>query len=441
MTSQQIVKKIKWPEFEGLGLTEEQKLDYDRFRFWRIVIASSIWYSFYYLGRLNWGICMPWIIKDLHISKMEAGMVATGLLWSYAASTFLSGRFGEMFGNRLMQQFGGIGTTILNIITALQSTFTGVFAVFTANGFVQGLVYAPTNMLITQWYPKARRGFATGIYATSMGISSLVAWGITGYTVANYGWRAAFIWPLLIFTIPSTIALYFSVKNRPSDAGFPAYKELMAESISAKAEALKDEEIKGLRAWGLLFKNWKFMFLCIASFSVYIGRFGLLTWIPLYYAETAGIKLKAVPIMTFALPFGMMFGPAIAGWISDTFFKAKRFQMICTFFIGCITVLLLMAFIPIKTMGIPGAIALQVLAGFFVLGINGVLFTAACDFGGRKMGGTAVGTINLFNYFGAGVQGVLIGGILTYTGSWTIVFAVIAGLMIIGTILTFLTKE
>ena len=441
MSIKETVKALRWPEFEGLGLTEEQKLAYNRFRFWRIVIASSIWYSFYYLGRLNFGICMPWIIKDLGITKMQAGMVVTGLLWSYALSTFLSGRFGEMFGNRLMQQFGGIGTTILNIITALQSTFTGVFTTFTANGFVQGMVHAPTNMLITQWYPKARRGFATGIYGTSMGISSLVAWAITGYTVANYGWRAAFIWPLLIFTLPSTIALYFLVRNRPSDAGFPEYKELMAESISGKAEALKDEEIKGLRAWGLLFKNWKFMFLCIASFSVYIGRFGLLTWIPLYYAETAGIKLKNVPIMTFALPFGMMFGPALAGWISDTFFKAKRFQMICTFFIGCIAVLLLMAFIPIKEMGIPWAIGLQVLAGFFVLGINGVLFTASCDFGGRKLAGTAVGTLNLFNYFGAGVQGVLIGGILTLTGSWVVVFATIAGFMTIGTILTFLTKE
>ena len=100
-----------------------------------------------------------------------------------------------------------------------------------------------------------------------------------------------------------------------------------------------------------------------------------------------------------------------------------------------------MAFIPIKVMGIPWAIGLQVLAGFFVLGINGVLFTASCDFGGRKLAGTAVGTLNLFNYFGAGVQGVLIGGILTLTGSWVVVFATIAGFMTIGTILTFLTKE
>jgi OPA family glycerol-3-phosphate transporter-like MFS transporter len=430
----------KWPEFEGLGLSEPQKAAYNRFRFWRIVIACSIWYSFYYLGRLNWGICMPWIIKDLNITKMDAGIVATGLLWSYAVGSFIAGRVGDKYGPRIMQTIGGVGTTVLNIITSFQSTLTGIFIPFTINGFVQGQVYAPTNMLISQWYPKARRGFATGIFGTSMGISSLVAWAITGYVVANYGWREAFIWPLLIFTLPSTLALRFLVRNKPQDAGFPAYKEL-TEGISTKAEGLTSGDIEGAKAWILLFKNWKFVCLCIASFTVYIGRFGLLTWLPLFYAETAGIKLSAVPIMTFALPLGMMFGPISAGWISDKVFKSKRYQMICTYFVGCVTVLLLMAFIPIKVMGLELAIALQVLAGMFVLGINGSLFTAACDFGGRTMAGTAVGTINFFNYLGSGVQGLLIGGILTTTGSWTIVFGTIAGFMIVGTVLAFITKE
>ncbi|MCL5422856.1 MAG: MFS transporter [Nitrospirae bacterium] len=442
MDDNKAVSAVRWPELEGLGLTEERKLAYNRFRFWRIVIACSIWYSFYYLGRLNWGICMPWAIKDLNITKMEAGIVATGLLWSYAIGAFLAGRWGDRFGPRIMQTIGGIGSTILNIITGLQSTLTGIFIPYTVNGFVQGQVYAPTNMLISQWYPKARRGFATGIFGTAMGISSLVAWAVTGFTVAQYGWRAAFIWPLLIFTLPTTIALRFLVKNKPEDAGFPAYKELMEKSLAAKAENLKDEEIKGVKAWLILFKSWKFLCLCVASFSANIGRYGLLTWVPLFYAETAGIKLSHVPAMTFALPLGMMFGPITAGLISDKVFHAKRFQMICTYFIGCIVVLLLMAFIPIKEMGLPWAIALQVLAGLFVLGITGALFTAACDFGGRRMAGTAVGTINFFNYFGAGIQGLLIGGLLTASkGNWTVVFATIAGMMALGTFLTFLTKE
>ena len=442
MTAKEVTRALKWPEFEGLGLTPEKALAYNRFRFWRIVMASSIWYSFYYLGRLNWGVCIPWIIKDLGYSKMECGAVATSLLWSYAIGTFLAGRWGDRYGPRIMQTIGGFGSTILNILVALQSSLTGIFFTISLNGFVQGQTYAPTNMLITQWYPKARRGFATGIYGTSMGIASLVVWVITGYTVAHYGWRAAFVWPLLIFVLPTTIALRFFVKDKPEDAGFPPYKETHEKSISAEVEKLTDKDISGVKAWIILFKNWKFICICLASLFAYIGRFGLLTWITLFYAETAGIKLSKVAIMTFALPFGMMFGPVIAGWLSDKFFKAKRFQMTCIFFVGSIVVLFLMAFIPIKTMGLPIAIILQILAGMLTLGVVGVLFTAGCDFGGRKMAGTAVGTLNFFNYFGAGIQGVLIGGILTATGgNWTVVFATIGGLMVIGTFLVFLTKE
>ncbi len=442
MTAKEPVRASRWPEFEGLGLTPEQQSAYNRFRLWRIVVASSIFYSFYYLGRLNWGVCIPWIIKDLGFTKMQCGEVATGLLWSYAIGSFLAGRWGDRFGPRIMQTIGGIGTTILNILVAVQSSITGIFFAISLNGFVQGQVYAPTNMLITQWYPKARRGFATGIFGTSMGISSLVCWAITGYTVAHYGWRAAFIWPLLIFVLPTTIALRFFIRDKPEDAGFPRYRETHEKSISAEAEKLSDEAIRGIRAWIILFKNWKFVCICLASFFAYIGRYGLLTWITLFYAETAGIKLSKVPIMTFALPFGMMFGPITAGWLSDKFFKAKRFQMTCIYFIACVVVLFLMAFVPIKTMGLPIAVILQVLAGMLVLGVVGVLFTAGCDFGGRKMAGTAVGTLNFFNYLGAGVQGLLIGGILTKTGgNWTIVFATIGGFMVLGTFLVFLTKE
>ena len=51
--------RTQFPEFEGTGLSEQQMLAYDRYRFWRICITAAVWYSFYYLGRLNWGFCIP----------------------------------------------------------------------------------------------------------------------------------------------------------------------------------------------------------------------------------------------------------------------------------------------------------------------------------------------------------------------------------------------
>lgn len=437
---QQVATQTRWPELEGLDLTADQKLYYDRFRFWRVVIAASVFYSFYYLGRLNWGICMPWIIKDLGISKAEAGLGATLLLWAYAAGTFVSGRLGETVGERRLCLIGGVGTTALNCLIALQSSLAAIFVPWTVNGFIQGQTYAPVNGMISNWYPKARRGRATGIFATSMGLSTIVAWAVTGQAVAHFGWRWAFTWPLIGLTLPLTLMFYFLSRNRPEDVGLPPYRET-AGGISAQAETVKKEQIAGAKAWALLFRNWKFVLMCVASFTVYVARYGLLTWIPLFYAETAGIKLKAVPIMTFALPIGMAFGPVLGGWLSDVVFGAKRWQMVTIYSLSAATVLLVMGFVPIKTMGLAWAVALQVVAGLLVLGVNGVLFTLACDFGGRRLAGTAVGTINLFNYLGAGLQGVVIGGILQATGSWAAAWGFCGALLVLTTIFAIIVRE
>ncbi len=430
----------RFPELEGLGLSEERKLYYDRFRFWRVVIICSLFYSFYYLGRLNWGIALPWIIDDLGITKTQAGLGATLLLWSYAAGTFLSGRFGELIGQRLLCAIGGVGTTILNVIVALGSSLTGILVPWTINGFVQGQAYAPINGMISNWYPKAKRGLATGIFATSMGLSTIVAWAVTGFATAAYGWRWAFTWPLIGLTLPLTLIMFFLTRNKPQDVGLPAYVETSG-GLTAKVEQLKDEQVSGLKAWGALFTNWKFMAMCVASFSVYVARYGLLTWVPTFYKETAGIALKDLPIMTFALPIGMAIGPVVGGWLSDKVFKAKRWQVIVLNALVAAVTLGLMGFVPIEKMGMTMAIVLQVIAGAVVLGVNGALFTQACDFGGRKLAGTAVGTINLFNYFGAGFQGIIIGRILDVTGSWGVVWGFCAVLLAITVVLAAIVRE
>jgi sugar phosphate permease len=211
--------------------------------------------------------------------------------------------------------------------------------------------------------------------------------------------------------------MWLVVRSKPQDAKFPAYVETMTESISAAAESRTEEETRGLKAWKILFTNWKFMLYAFASFLLYVGRYGLLTWIPLYYVETSGVNISKIPAATVALPLGMMVGPLIAGWLADNVFHAKRFQVLNIYMIAFVLIMLTMANFGINEIGLYGSFTLLVLGGFFVLGAIGDLFTAACDFGGRKMAATAVGTLDLFNYFGAGLQGVMIGGLLEWTHS------------------------
>jgi sugar phosphate permease len=215
----------------------------------------------------------------------------------------------------------------------------------------------------------------------------------------------------------------------------------MTDSISARAEHLADAETKGVRAILLLLRNWKFVAVSVASLFMYIGRFGLLTWIPLYYVETSGVNIAKIPAATVALPLGMMVGPILAGWISDNVFHSKRYQILNVYMVCFIAVMLTMGLLGLKQLGVVASASLLVLGGFFVLGAIGTMFTTACDFGGRKMAATAVGTIDLFNYIGAGIQGVLIGGILQATGSWPTVFFTLAGVTVAGIVLVNLVKE
>jgi sugar phosphate permease len=101
-----------------------------------------------------------------------------------------------------------------------------------------------------------------------------------------------------------------------------------------------------------------------------------------------------------------------------------------------------MALIPIQTMGLFWAMTLLFFSGFFILGVIGSQWTLAMDFGARKLAGTAVGFYNGFNYLGAGLQGVLIGGTLHWSGgNWALVFSMVAVLLALGALAMLLTRR
>src|SRR5690242_8013094 len=72
------------------------------------------------------------------------------------------------------------------------------------------------------------------------------------------------------FPPPSGCSFLF--ETGPQDAGFPPYKEPDEDSVSNRAEALNEEEIKGWRAWVVLLRDWGFVANCLAAFTTYIGR-------------------------------------------------------------------------------------------------------------------------------------------------------------------------
>jgi OPA family glycerol-3-phosphate transporter-like MFS transporter len=395
---------------------------------WKILIAWNIFYMFYYLGRVHYGLTLPWIKEDLKLTIVEASFIASGGFWAYALGNLIFGRLGDKLGYKKLLLSASILTTLMNWIASFAYSFKSLLIPFIINGFIQAMGYAPGEAMVAQWWRRKEWGTTVGFTGLSASLSVLFVWIITGWFVVNYGWRAAWRYPLLI-TLATGVMLYFIAKDKPSDAGFQSYNDFNENN----------QVVKGKSPYIYLLLNWKFILICFIGTLLFIGRYGLITWIPLYYAEN-GIDLSLIPLTTIALPIGQALGAVSAGFISDKIFESNYHKTICIYsFASCLT-LISLVLTPIKS-SLTFSILLLALGGFFTFGAAVPAFVLALNIGKREMAGTALGIFDFFCYVGSGLQGLIIGFILYATNyNWIETFIILAILIASSAILIFMEK-
>ena len=91
----------------------------------------------------------------------------------------------------------------------------------------------------------------------------------------------------------------------------------------------------------------------------------------------------------------------------------------------------------------PGCMASALLffAGFFIYGINSLVWAFATDIGGRIFSGTATGVLDCAAYVGASVQAVYFGSVLTSSGNWNLVFICIIAVLAVMAAAAMLTGK
>ena len=397
---------------------------------WRILLAYAFFYLFLYLGRFNFWPVAPLVKEDLSLSNFEIGLINAMLLWGFGLGDLVHGRLAETYGLRLWVLFGAILTTILNWVTSFATSTLTMAIPWGIAGFVNAACWAPGVSMVSQWWPRRNRGLALGIVGTAAGGAMVMMWWISGYVGAEWGWRAAFRYPPPIITALG-IAFYFIVRDRPSDVDLPEYVE--DDPVSAAPEAIDPQRLKGFGPYKELLSNPRFLLASHVKGLENVVRYGLTTWVPIYYFEEAGLSIESTVLLTILLPLGYLIAPPISGIISDRFLGSQRRPM----------VLFSCAVSSVVLVGIALAPPVNVTLGAFLLLIGGFsmglspMSTVAVDIAGRHMSGTASGLLDAHGYAYAGAQALIFAAVLDMAGSpWPIVFMamaatrVIAGIMI-----------
>ena len=387
---------------------------------WRVLLAFAGFYLFLYLGRFNFWPVAPLVKEDLSLSNFEVGLVNALLLWGFGLGDLVHGRLAETFGLRLWVMIGAILTTVFNLITSFATSAVTMAIPWGIAGFVNAACWAPGISMISQWWPRRNRGMALGIVGTAAGGAMVTMWWVSGYVGAEWGWRASFRYPPLIIAVLG-IAFYFISRDRPTDVGLPEYVE--EDEVSARPEAIDPERLKGLGPYKVLLGNSRFLLACHVKGLENIVRYGLTTWVPIYYFEEGGLSIESTVVLTVLLPLGYLFAPPISGIISDRYLDSRRQPMVI---FSCMVSALVLV-------GIAMAPPVNVTLGALLLLIGGLsmgmspMSTVAVDIAVRRMSGTASGVLDAHGYAYAGAQALIFAAVLDMAGSpWPIVFIAMA---------------
>lgn len=425
------------------GLTPEEKQKFKQYA-WRFLILFSVLYCALYCCRLNLSNASALIIRDFGWEKSEIGILTGALFWTYAIGQAINGRLSEIFGSARFVILGTLLSIAVNLAFSVQTTLLGMTLLWMLNGFFQSMVWTPGLACLTKWWPASSRGFATGFAHAFSGFGQAVATASVSlaiFLMPALAWRSAFILPAFVPLVALVLYLLFA-KSTPANIGLPDYRESVQSISEAEAKMEQIRQSKGkLYPYKHLLENPSFNLWMFVAFATGFARYGLVTWIPLYFIDSYNINITAGLLASLALPVGMGLGTLIIPWISDHLYLHNRLRacLHCSL-MGAAAVALFMLLDPRIAWHMALTQALLFVAGFAIYAVNGTAWAFATDLGGRIFSATAAGILNLCAYMGAAIQSFAYGFLLDKFG-WNMIFWTVSLLCCIIAIISFFSSN
>ena len=403
--------------------------------------------------------------EQLDFTHVEIGIINACLLWGFAIGDMAHGRIAEAYGYRFWLVTGTLASVALNWVTSFGSSLWTIAIPWGLNGFVNATVWSPGIGMLAQWWHRNQRGRVMGLVGVSAGTAMLVMWLVTGWTVAEFGWRAAFRYPPLLM-VPAAIALFFLVRDRPSDVGLENLDQ--SGTIPSPPEGGRINEGENpsrvtesrtrvtptrvtptrvtptrvtpdgpFTAYRVLFSNWRFVATSHVKGLENVVRYGLTTWAPLYYFEEAGLSIETTALVTVALPVGYLTAPMVSGWISDVILGGRRSPMIAASALISAAALVGLAIVPAEDVHLGAAL---LFIGAFAMSLS-MTSTLVVDMAGPRYAATASGVLDGHGYVYAGAQALIFALVLDTAGApWQWVFLTMAAARILSALIAWRVK-
>jgi MFS family permease len=352
----------------------------------------------------------------------------------YACTAALSGYLFDRLGARVLFPIGTLSMGVGLMLCAASESLT---ALTVYHGIFLGFSYAavgfiPHMAIVPRWFDR-RRGFASALSLSGVGVGSLAVAALSAELIVHIGWRDTMRWfgiATMLLLIPINVVFHRHSAERiglPRDGS--SATAAVAQSASAGLGATIGEAVRTRVFWLL---------------ALAVAMTGTCNMIIIVHQTRMLVDIGySLPLAS--LIFGMLgvlrsIGGLIWGTLSDRIGRANCVLIICSISLVGLALLWLTSFVPVEAAGL----RIALLAGYVLTygmgfsGMSPVYASAVSDrFAGKNLGtilglldlgfgiGSAVGPwwagwmFDRYETYDGVIAGVAAGVVLTGFGLWS----------------------
>jgi len=408
---------------QGAGSAEvavPTKVDAGRRAF--VLALIFVAYLFCYVDRMVMSTTIPYIGRDLHLSKTAMGMAMSAFFLGYTVCQIPGGIAVDRFGPRLIMTVAFTVWSIFTGITGMIVNLIQLLVVRTVFGIGEAPFPAASMKSIALWFEPSKRATATSIILSSNALGPAIAPLLAVFIMAHWGWRGTFYALVLPgIVIAAFIAVY--VTDDPHAKG---------KGGSSLPAATKSQAAVQYSFWQVLKEPtvWK---TTVMFFVANMAGWGFKSWLPGYLVIARHMSMKAMGVAASIPFFAGVVGYLFGGWLSDGCFKNNRKIPVVIF--QLVTALLFYLMYTVESMTM--LIIYQTLAGFFLSAMLATTWALPVSSVPEKITGRAIGIFNTGGQLAGLVSPTIIGYLVDVSkGSFNTSFIFMISCLLIASGLT-----
>jgi MFS family permease len=372
---------------------------------WLITIGHGLthWYpaTFYLL--------LPLIGNELGLSYSQIGLIMTCQYVAAAIANVPGGVLVDTVGRKgLLMAVSLFWVGFPYLLISFTHSYVMLLACIALVGFGNSLWHPTAIPTLGNRYP-GRKGLVLSLHGMGGNVGDAVAPLVIGAALAVFSWRQVVVMNVLPGLLVALLIF-----------AFLGTLQLSGKKSHGESQSLR-EYLGGLR---VLFRNRALVLLCTGSSFRTMTQTALLTFLPVFLANSMGYSPAWVGACLFALQAAGFAAAPVAGHLSD---RMGRKHILMGSMLMSAVVLALMAFAG----GSPLFIGLVAVLGFFLYATRPVIQAWLLETTPKNMGGSSIGVL-----FGAqaigGALGPLLGGMVADHYGLLATFYFLAGTIVIA---------